>query len=232
MIQYKNRSAIVKSNLILIFDLFLGIGSLFDFIMILVALKPDLTTDGIHALSLMLALGLFLTVKGFKRRALIKRFKIYVKFLSNDPQRSLHNLALATNRSLEKVKDDINLMIKKGYFKNAYIKEHTNCLAIGKPSSASSNHARQNVASHDNARKSFTSSNMTGGGSTAFDSTRKSTITSDVKISINQINYFNNMMPNEPEKRYKTGKCKGCGAPYKIPEGSVEECEYCGSYIK
>lgn len=43
--------------------------------------------------------------------------------------------------------------------------------------------------------------------------------------------YRNSNIHNQKQTSYITVKCKNCGAPNKIAEGSVGECEFCGSQI-
>ncbi len=192
MNQKKGKAAIIISNIISKVQMTLGIILTAFFTIMTIALFAT-NTEGTMVVAIlflfMLAIGILLIVKGKKRSSLIKLFKAYVLRLSNDPFRSIDNLAAATNSSVDRVRANVDQMIKKGYFANAYIDTATNCLAFA----------------------------------------GQSTVVSDIKV---QINYTNNIRPSEPEKKYTTTTCNGCGATNKILEGSVGECEYCGSFVK
>ncbi len=192
MNQNKSKSAIIISNIISKIQMTLGIILTAFFTLMTIgafATNTEGTMIVIILFLIMLAIGILLIVKGKKRSSLIKQFKAYVLRLSNDPFRSIDNLAAATNSSVDRVRANVDQMIKKGYFYNAYIDTTTNCLVFA----------------------------------------GQSTVVSDIKV---QINYTNNIRPSETEKKYTIATCNGCGAMNKILDGSVGECEYCGSYLK
>jgi len=72
------------------------------------------------------ALGVLLIVFSRKRKKLINDFKTYVQRLSADPTGSINNLAAGLGTSQDVVKNNLNMMIKKRYFSNAYIDTENN----------------------------------------------------------------------------------------------------------
>ncbi|WMJ86053.1 hypothetical protein [Anaerocolumna sp. MB42-C2] len=72
------------------------------------------------------ALGLWLIQLGRKRKILLKNFREYVTRLSLDPTGSIENLAASINTSQDVVKDNLQIMINKKFFVDAYIDEINN----------------------------------------------------------------------------------------------------------
>lgn len=75
---------------------------------------------------------LFFAIAGFLLRRVAKKtkkeaekVKQYLAIIVNGNVRQLDSIAAATGRSYTVVKADIEMMIKKGYLKNAYINENT-----------------------------------------------------------------------------------------------------------
>jgi hypothetical protein len=77
------------------------------------------------------ALGFILINLSRKRNRLIKDFKKYVSYISTDPTGSIDNIAASMNTSVDVVKSNMELMIKRNYFVNAHIDANTNCIIIG-----------------------------------------------------------------------------------------------------
>lgn len=77
--------------------------------------------------------GLFLIAQGIQWRLLIKDYKTYVALLSNDSSGSISNLAAATSSTAKNVKENLQMMIKKGLLKNAAINEQEGSLVLGAP---------------------------------------------------------------------------------------------------
>ncbi|GEM_PF-1268881 len=66
-------------------------------------------------------IGIWLITFGVKAKRIIKRFKQYVSIISFQGDNSIENIASATYRSVDFVMKDIDIMIKKKYFIDAYI---------------------------------------------------------------------------------------------------------------
>jgi hypothetical protein len=65
---------------------------------------------------------------GLKRKKFIKNFKTYVQKLSVDPTGSISGLASTTGTSVDVVKKNLEKMISKKFFVNAYIDVESNCI--------------------------------------------------------------------------------------------------------
>lgn len=79
---------------------------------------------------LFIALSAFLVFKGFKIKKLIQRFKTYIKIISTDHVTSLDTIASSTSQSVDFVRNDIQKMINKKFFANAYIDKTANEIII------------------------------------------------------------------------------------------------------
>ncbi len=75
-------------------------------------------------------LGLFLIGNGLEWRILGSVCGKYSILLANDPSGSIANLAQATNASEKTVKDNLNLMIKKGVASNIAINEQDGAVVV------------------------------------------------------------------------------------------------------
>lgn len=81
-------------------------------------------------------IGLVLIIFSRKRRKLTVDFKKYVTALSGNETGNIDYLAAALNTSPDIVKSNIEKMIKKNLFANAYIDANSNRLVIGGKSQA------------------------------------------------------------------------------------------------
>ena len=76
--------------------------------------------------------GIWLIIRGKKRKKLVVLFREYAARLSTEPLRSITKLAEATGTAVETVKKNILAMIRNGYFVNAYFDFGRNCLVFSK----------------------------------------------------------------------------------------------------
>lgn len=76
------------------------------------------------------ALGFWVFYLGKKRGKMRLEFKKYVTQLSVDPSGSLENLASAAGTSVDVVKKNLQYMIKKKFFSDAFINEKENQLVL------------------------------------------------------------------------------------------------------
>ncbi|MCI8335099.1 MAG: hypothetical protein HFH25_11040 [Lachnospiraceae bacterium] len=93
----------------------------------------DDKADGVGTLAFMwvlAALGFWVFCMGKKREKMRLEFKKYVTQLSVDPSGSLENLASATGTSVDVVKKNLQYMIKKEFFVDAFINEQENRLVL------------------------------------------------------------------------------------------------------
>ena len=78
----------------------------------------------------LLLFSLLLLYSGIMKRRFVNLFRSYVTILSADPTRSLEVLAINTGASVEVVKKNLQKMIKKNCFENAYIDFNQNRLVF------------------------------------------------------------------------------------------------------
>lgn len=91
----------------------------------------DLFDMSLVIISLLLAvLGFWVFSLGQKRAKMRKEFKKYVTQLSVDPSGSLENMAAATGTSVDVLKKNLQFMIKKKFFTDAFINEQANQLVL------------------------------------------------------------------------------------------------------
>lgn len=76
------------------------------------------------------ALGVWLIVLSRKKTKLIKEFKKYVAVVSSDPDGYIPDIAASLGTSEYVVKKNLELMITKKYFANAFIDQNQNCIII------------------------------------------------------------------------------------------------------
>lgn len=76
------------------------------------------------------AFGFWVFSLGKKRAQMRQEFKKYVTQLSVDSSGSLENLASATGTSVDVVKKNLQFMIKKKFFTDAFINEQANQLVL------------------------------------------------------------------------------------------------------
>jgi uncharacterized protein with PQ loop repeat len=123
-----SKAAIVVSQIIEKLQLIAGIIITILFGLPAIACLFDKKTGAgiIIVMFILAALGVLLIVFSRKRKKLINDFKTYVQRLSVDPTGSIDNLAAGLGTSQDVVKNNLNMMIKKKYFSNAYIDTENN----------------------------------------------------------------------------------------------------------
>ena len=94
--------------------------------------NPAGTVYGIIFAFLLLALSIFLIIKGSQIKKIMKRFKQYVSLFSARHMTLLDNIAIRTASSVEFINKDLQMMIRKGFFLNATIDEAANKIVFGK----------------------------------------------------------------------------------------------------
>ena len=128
-----SKSAIVMSIIIekiqfiagIIFLLLFGLCTVVSFA------DAELASDGFLAFCLVVdGLCILLIYYSRKRHKLNTDFKKYVSALSDDPTGSILNLANAMGTSEDVISVNLNKMIEKKYFSNAYIDKRKNCIVL------------------------------------------------------------------------------------------------------
>jgi ABC-type nickel/cobalt efflux system permease component RcnA len=102
-------------------------------------LKQPMDWIMVPVLLLLTALGIWMILRGKKRRRSIKLFREYAARLATDPLRSIDQLAAGMSASPDQVKQNLTEMISRGYFVNAYIDHDRNCLMFAHPDASGMN---------------------------------------------------------------------------------------------
>lgn len=131
----KAKVAIAVSKTVSLVQMLVGIWIMFTVGLCAIALtdKKFMADTGVVFLIFLLilgALGVWLIVLSRKTTKLIKEFKEYVAVVSNDPDGYIPDIAASLGTSEDVVKKNLELMIKKNYFVNAFIDQNSNCIVI------------------------------------------------------------------------------------------------------
>lgn len=129
----KSKAKIVVNSFISIIQIVAGAFLAVMFGLCFLVTLFDLQEMGIAVLIVFIILTLcevWLIRVGCKRRKLGKNFKIYVSAISNGSG-SIPEIAQSVGVSEDVVRDNLNRMIKKRFFVNAYIDASTNCIIVG-----------------------------------------------------------------------------------------------------
>jgi glucan phosphoethanolaminetransferase (alkaline phosphatase superfamily) len=105
------------------FGYFFAIGYLFMIVAIIGegSIGQSDKTAMIITFLLMSACGVLLIRKGISNKNRIRRFRTYVGLISDDHMTSLESIASSTSKSVDFVRNDLQKMINKKFFQNAYI---------------------------------------------------------------------------------------------------------------
>ncbi len=99
-------------------------------------------------------LGIWLITLSRKKKKLVREFKKYVAVISQDASGYIPDIATSLGTSEDIVKSNIELMIQKEFFTNAYIDRSSNCVVIGNKQNA------QTTMSTANAYANSTNTDM------------------------------------------------------------------------
>jgi hypothetical protein len=92
-----------------------------------------------------IALGVLLIIHGKKTKDRIRRFRKYIAIIVNQNETSIDQIANMVQMPVNFVLKDIEFMISKRYFVNAYIDQNTNSISFqGRAASAAGNQAHEN----------------------------------------------------------------------------------------
>lgn len=114
-------------------EMVLGIGILLFFgLMTVMALgDKELASDGFLPFCIVCdGMGVILIILSIRRHRLLHAFRAYVAVLSNDPTGSIANLAVTMGTTEALVRTNIDRMIRKRYFTDAYIDLKENCIVF------------------------------------------------------------------------------------------------------
>lgn len=85
---------------------------------------------GCSVIAALLAISIFLLLKGASTVKMVNRFQYYVKYLGNKMTCTIEDLAAAFGRKPELVKKEVEKMIRKGYFLEGHLDELENRLIV------------------------------------------------------------------------------------------------------
>lgn len=129
-----SKTAIITNTIISKVEIIIGIAimALFGITTIygLFHIKAGSDFIAVIILLLIVLVGFKIFSMGRKTSKLIKLFKEYVSRLSSDPSGSISNLASSIGTSEDIVKNNLEIMMKKKYFANAYIDGESNCIVF------------------------------------------------------------------------------------------------------
>lgn len=133
----KSKVNVVINGIIQKIQMIVGVCSAaFGLLGLLVSIS-DFDKGAVYLCLFFIAVGALLIYFSSKRKKLSKLFKKYVQILSCDATGSISNLALQTNTPEEVVKKNLNMLIYKKFFINAYIDEEKNRVVF--PSTVNNN---------------------------------------------------------------------------------------------
>lgn len=144
----KTKVAVTISKLVSLVQLLVGICILFLFglctIMYLsdaqFRAEMDMGTAFLICCIILDVIGVVFIIFARKRSKLVKEFKKYVCYISNDPSGSIEGLAAAVGSSEDVVKKNLDTMINRNYFRNARVDQRTNCIVFENKAKKQSNH--------------------------------------------------------------------------------------------
>lgn len=132
----KSKVAIVVTKTVSIIQMIAAVSILFFFGLgtLVYIFDADASASGGAAALIMClifdALGIWLFTLSRKKSKLIKEFKKYVSSVSSNPDGYIPDIATSLGTSEDVVRKNLELMIKKKFFVNAFIDKDSNCIKI------------------------------------------------------------------------------------------------------
>lgn len=132
----KSKVAIVVTKTVSIIQMIAALSILFFFgvgTLLSIFDADTRATGGVAVLIMCLifdALGIWLFRQSIKKSKLIKEFKKYVSAVSNNPDGYIPDIAASLGTSEDVARKNLELMIKKKFFVNAFIDKNSNCIKI------------------------------------------------------------------------------------------------------
>jgi len=164
----KSKSTIVINLIISKIQIIVGsILTLLFGLTLIVGLFDDVSGEisMITVFFILTALSIYLLLRGIKRGKLIKLFRIYGLRLSTDSNCSMDQLAVSLGTSVDVVIKNVEEMIKRGYFTNAYIDTTSNDIVFtGQASTKTTDSKISNLYNTQNANVEYTTVSCRGCG--------------------------------------------------------------------
>lgn len=128
-----SKTAIVTSRIVMLIQFIIGgVITFFCGVTAVVSMFDDVK-DGVGMILFawfITLIGVIIFNRGLKRNKLIKNFKRYVAIISSDPTGSIENISRLVNAPQNVVLKNLEKMIDKKYFVNAYIDREHNSIVI------------------------------------------------------------------------------------------------------
>ncbi len=202
---YSSKAKVVSNRIIRTVQMVIGICSAaFGIIGLLLYLKAiDSTT--IVMVTFFVVIGGLLIYFSIQRSILDKAIKSYEPILSHDKTGSIENLASILGTSQDVVKKNLERLIYKKFFLNAFIDEERNRVVFNLTSNMQHGDIQESADIHNTEIQQNTETQQ------------------ETEISKGS---------NQATIEYMPITCKNCGGIGKIQKGTVYECEYCGAHIQ
>ncbi|MBN7774338.1 hypothetical protein [Clostridium aminobutyricum] len=164
------------------------------------------TSDGTKLVcSIFTILGIVMVFIGNRKRRLHKKYSSYATIISLDQTGSIRRYAASMGVSQEVVKKDLQRLIAKKYFNDAYMDEQANRIVF--PWNSDDNETYEENDEEDVEDYS------------------------EEEAEEDMEDYSEEDTEKNTENKYTTVSCKNCGGINNVIVGKVHECEYCGSPI-
>lgn len=124
----RSKTKIVISQIIEKIQMLIGVFILLCGFLYSIGEEKKFSSEYILVLLFFAVIGGLFVYFSIKRKKLIKNFKTYVQKLSVDPTGSISNLASAEGTSVDVIKKNLEKMLSKKFFVNAYIDAESNCI--------------------------------------------------------------------------------------------------------
>lgn len=131
-----SKAAVTVSGIISKIQIVCGVICIFFGIMGISIIEEQQDKGVAITLTIIFLGGGFLLVRNSRRRKkLIQEFKKYVIYISENPFGSISDLAMSMGKSEDEIRKNLDIMIKKKYFTNAYVdlKENRVVISNAKP---------------------------------------------------------------------------------------------------
>ncbi len=177
---------------------------------------------------IMLAMGIMLIMFSRKRKKLVLEFKKYVAAISTNPTGSIEKLATSVGTPSDIVKKNLDLMIKRKFFVNAFINLETNCIIIG--------NTENNISMQQTQQAPQTQPTPQASR------TQQPTTQQRVVMTPEQLRARDQQVAQQVVQQIRAQAatasneivpiaCKCCGGMNKVTKGKIAECDFCGSPI-
>lgn len=186
---------------------------------------------------IMFGIGIMLIMFSRKRKKLVLNFKKYVAAISTNPTGSIEKLAASVGTPPDIVKKDLDLMIKRKFFVNAFINLETNCIIIGNTTNNKSTQQTQQAPQTQPTTQTHQAPQTSRTQQTTTQQTQQRVIMTpeqlrarDQQIAQQVVQQIRAQAATASNETVPVA-CKCCGGMNKVAKGKIAECDFCGSPI-